>query len=177
MGKFAKHSARFAHKAHVTGFAHAVHAGRGAHLKRAVSRQDFVQFVKYFIGGTSYFWACYAIFATCYSGLHWAWWPAKMAGDAVGWTLNYLLQRYWAFTSKNLKKHEGAALAKYVLLTAFNFALDYAIVGSLKAVGVSPYIGFFVSAGFFTVWNYAWLRFWVFLGKTSASKQNMKGEL
>ena len=89
-----------------------------------------------------------------------------MLGDVVGWTLNYLLQRYWAFASKSLQKHEGTALIKYVLITALNFALDYAIVGGLKHFGVSPYIGFFISAGFFTVWNYVWYRFWVFFGKS-----------
>lgn len=133
-----------------------------AFAKRSITRADVVQFAKYFAAGSSYFWSGYAVFAICYSGLHWKWWPAKMAGDVVGWTLNYLLQRYWAFASKGLAKREGAALVKYVLITAFNFALDYAIVGGLKALGVSPYLGFFISAGFFTVWNYAWYRFWVF---------------
>lgn len=134
-------------------------------MKRAdwrFGRKDAVQFAKYFVSGTSYFWAGYVIFAVGYSGLHWAWWPAKMAGDLVGWTLNYLLQRYWAFASKSLKKREGAALARYIAVTAFNFVLDYAIVGGLKHAGLSPYIGFFVSAGFFTIWNYMWYRLWVF---------------
>lgn len=89
-----------------------------------------------------------------------------MAGDVVGWTLNYLLQRYWAFANRDFKKREGAALFKYLVLTACNFALDYAIVGGLKHIGISPYIGFIISAGFFAVWNFVWYRFWVFLGKT-----------
>ena len=109
------------------------------------------------------------MFAIGYSGLHWAWWPAKMAGDVVGWTLNYLLQRSWAFASRDLHKREGAAVVKYILITAFNFGLDYAIVGGLKALGVSPYLGFFISAGFFTVWNYAWYRFWVFFVATKGA--------
>lgn len=133
------------------------------------TRHNVLQLVAYFIGGTSYFWSGYAVFALCYSGLHWAWWPAKMAGDAVGWTLNYLIQRFWAFNNAALKKHEGRTVEKYVLLTLFNFGLDYAIVGGLKAVGVSPYIGFFISAGFFTVWNYLWYRFWVFFARTKSN--------
>lgn len=116
----------------------------------------------------------YIVFAICYSGLHWAWWPAKMLGDAAGWTLNYFLQRYWAFASNSLKKREEVTLAKYAVLTIVNFAIDYGIVGGLKAMGVSPYIGTFVSAGFFTVWNYVWFRFWVFLGKAPARQSEQK---
>jgi putative flippase GtrA len=40
--------------------------------------------------------------------------------------------------------------------------MDYGIVAGLKAAGITPYIGQFISSGFFTVWNYFWYRFWVF---------------
>jgi len=141
---------------------------------RSVSRADVRQFARYFAAGTSYFWMVYIVFAVCYSGLHWAWWPAKMLGDAAGWTLSYFLQRYWAFASSGLKKREEVTLAKYVALTMVNFAIDYGIVGGLRAMGVSPYLGTFVSAGFFTVWNYVWFRFWVFLGKAPARQTGQK---
>ncbi len=134
--------------------------------KRSISKRDTTQFLRYYVATWSYFWSGYLIFAVCYSGLHWQWWPAKMAGDVVGWTLNYLLQRYWAFANQSFKKREGAALVKYIIITACNFALDYAIVGGLKHIGISPYVGFIISAGFFAVWNFVWYRFWVFLGKT-----------
>ena len=97
-----------------------------------------------------------------YGGLHWSWWQAKLLGDLVGWTLNYLVQRYWAFTSKSLSLHEMQHAARYVVLTAANFGIDYLIVGGLQAVGVTPYIGFFVSSGFFVLWNFLWYKYWVF---------------
>lgn len=132
-------------------------------VKRSISRADSIQFVKYFIGGSTYFWSGYLVFALAYSGFHWTWWPAKMLADFVGWTLNYVAQRYWAFTSKSLMHHEFSTAKKYTILTVCNFGLDYLLVGGLKHVGVTPYIGLCISAGFFTVWNYAWYRFWVFL--------------
>ena len=132
-----------------------------AQLSR-VNWHDMRQFAAYFVAGSSYFWSGYATFALCYGWLHWRWWPAKMLADAVGWTLNYLLQRYWAFASKQLEHHETRTAGRYALITAANFGIDYAIVGGLKALGVTPYLGLFVSAGFFTVWNYLWYRFWVF---------------
>jgi hypothetical protein len=45
------------------------------------------------------------------------------------------------------------------------------IVASLKSVGLTPYLGQFVSSGFFTIWNYFWYRFWVF---PESHKQGIK---
>lgn len=130
-----------------------------------LTRRNIIQFLEYLVGGTVYFWSGYLIFAACYSGFGWDWLPAKMAADVVGWTLNYVIQRYWAFNSKGLKNHEEQTVGKYAIITAVNFALDYLIIWGLKSIGISPYVGFFISAGFFTVWNYFWYRFWVFISK------------
>jgi hypothetical protein len=48
--------------------------------------------------------------------------------------------------------------------------IDYGIVGGLERIGITPYIGLFVAAGFFTAWNYLWYRFWVFAPAASVSK-------
>lgn len=132
---------------------------------RSVTRSDIVQFLKFMVGGTVYFWSGYVVFAFCYSVLKWDWLPAKIAADLLGWTLNYLVQRYWAFASNKLKHHEERTIGRYGAITLLNLLLDYLIIAGLKAIGISPYIGFFISAGFFTIWNYAWYRFFVFFAK------------
>jgi putative flippase GtrA len=140
-------------------------------MKRAdfvLTRRNVIQFLEYMVGGTVYFWSGYAVFALCYSGFKWDWLYAKLLADIVGWTLNYVIQRYWAFNSKSLKKHEARTAGKYALITLFNLLLDYALIWGLKTLGISPYIGFFISAGFFTVWNYLWYRFWVFYSERKA---------
>lgn len=136
-----------------------------------VARADLVQFAEYMVGGSSYFWSGYGVFALCYSGLGWDWLPAKILADIVGWTVNYLIQRYWAFNNPRLRQHEGATVGKYTILTAANLVLDYMLIAGLKHLGISPYIGFFISAGFFTFWNYAWYRFWVFYAKSRGAKE------
>lgn len=142
-------------------------------MKRAdfrLNRQNSIQFLIYMIGGSVYFWSGYIIFAICYSGLHWNWLWAKMAADVVGWTLNYFIQRYWAFSNTGLKKHEARTVGRYAVVSIGNLVLDYLIIWGLQQVGISPYIGFFISAGFFTVWNYLWYRFWVFYNKRNATR-------
>ncbi len=125
-----------------------------------------VQFAKYMAGGGVYFWSGYGIFALCYSGFHWKWLPAKIAADVVGWTLNYLVQRYWAFAASGKKLSEIEHVARYITIESVGFVLDYFIIGGLNHLGISPYTGFFISAGFFTVWSYLWYRYWVFPEKT-----------
>lgn len=126
-----------------------------------------IQFVEYMIGGGVYFWVGLGIFVVCYSGLHWDWLPSKALADIVGWTLNYMIQRYWAFDDKRLALQEGSVRFKYILINAIDFVIDYGIVAWLKSLGVTPYISFFVVAAFTTVWDYLWYRFWVFKPKDS----------
>lgn len=124
----------------------------------------------YAVGGGLYFVSGYIVFAICYSLLGLEWWVGKILGDIIGWTLNYLVQRYWAFNSKTLYKHEWRARLRYISFTAFNIFLDYLIVGALKEVGITPYAGMIFAAAFFTVWNYFGYRFWVFKGRIMQTK-------
>jgi len=134
------------------------------------TRHNILQFLQYMVGGTIYFWSGYAVFAACYSGLHWDWLWAKIMADIIGWTLNYVVQRYWAFNNKGLAHHEGRTVSKFGLVALANLVLDYVIIWGLKTIGISPYVGFFISAGFFTVWNYLWYRFWVFFTATNTKQ-------
>jgi putative flippase GtrA len=120
------------------------------------------QFIKYWLGGGVYFWSGYAVFALCYSGLKWSWLPAKIAADAVGWSLNYFVQRYWAFNSDKLKLSEMQHVGRYIFIESIGFVLDYLIIGGLDYLGITPYLGFFIAAGFFTIWSWFWYKYWVF---------------
>lgn len=127
-----------------------------------------VQFVKYSISGGAYFWSGYLMFFVADKGLHWTLWWAKLSANIVGWVVNYSLQRYWTFNNPELKKHATQVTGRYLFITLVDFVLDYLIVAGLKKAGLTPYLGQFVSAGFFSVWNYLWYRFWVFPEKFKA---------
>src|SRR5579884_2367130 len=93
------------------------------------------QFLKYMSGGTLYFWVGYGVFAVCYSIFKWNWLPSKIAADAIGWSLNYIVQRYWAFSSDRLKLSEMQHVGRYLSIESIGFILDYAIIGGLKSIG------------------------------------------
>lgn len=120
------------------------------------------QFSKYLVGGSIYFWVGYIVFAICYSVFHWWWLWAKLLGDIIGWTINYFFQRYWAFAGDHKSLSEMQHAGRYLAIESFGFVLDYVLIGGLKYVGISPYIGYFISGIFFTIWSFLWYRYWVF---------------
>lgn len=137
-------------------------------------RKVLIQFVEYLISGGAYFWSGYLIFFIADKGLHFNLWWAKLSANVVGWIINYTLQRFWVFSNKDLKKHSTQVTTRYAIITLVDFVMDYLIVAGLKNVGITPYLGQFASAGFFTVWNYLWYRFWVFPDQFKKKKTKAK---
>ena len=91
-----------------------------------------------------------------------AFFPAKIISFVFGLGINFLLELYWVFNDSKARKELDTVTVRYVLLSVVNLGIDTAIVWGLNQIGISPYIGQFFSAGFFTVWNYVWYKLWVF---------------
>jgi len=125
------------------------------------NNKEVKRFLKYWLGSGIYFWLGYLVFAVCYSGLHWGWFPAKLLADLIGWSSNYLVQRFWAFSDR-IHLSEMQHAGRYVTIEAIGFVMDYLIIWGLYKIGITPYIGFFISSGFFTIWSYLWYKYWVF---------------
>lgn len=139
-------------------------------LKKKQAR-EVKRITEYLVSGGAYFWTGYATFFVCDQILHLNLWWAKLLANVVGWIVNYLLQRYWVFNNPKLAKHQLDVTRRYIIITLVDFLLDYVIVSSLKSIGISPYIGQFISSAFFTFWNYIWYRWWVFPDKYPRHKR------
>lgn len=130
--------------------------------KKSGKKLELKRFVEYFVSGGVWFWSGYALIVLLdnHIGLFWA----NLIGNAVGITLNFILERYWVFKTKNPAKL-GIATKRYIVYTALNaFLLNYFILYGLRSVGIEPEIGQFIASGFFTVWNYIWYKTYVFKG-------------
>jgi putative flippase GtrA len=125
-------------------------------------RKELTRIVEYMVSGGAYFWSGYLAFFLLDKGFHWGLWWARLASNMTGWLVNYGLQRYWVFNNPNLKKNQTEVTGRYIFITAVDFVLDYFLIKTLKGIGITPYIGSFISASLFTVWNYLWYRLWVF---------------
>jgi putative flippase GtrA len=140
----------------------------------AKSKHELRRITEYMISGGAYFWTGYLVFFVCDTALGLSLWWSKLAANVFGWTVNYMLQRYWVFKNPKLKQHQTEVTIRYAIITLVNFVLDYFIIYALKTAGITPYIGQFISSGFFTVWNYLWYKFWVFPAKFTEKSTKMK---
>jgi putative flippase GtrA len=134
------------------------------------TRRLLVQFFEYMVGGGVWFWSGYIIIVVFDDiiGLF----LANLIGNAVGITLNFLIQKYWAFRTNSKEKITFTA-GRYVVYTILNaFLLNYLILYALREyAGLDPAIGQFIASGFFTFWNYFWYKVWVFPEQDHPAKQ------
>jgi putative flippase GtrA len=137
-----------------------------------------IQFVEYMISGGAYFWVGYGIllFLNGYfhTNLHWSvrlslWW-ATIISNVIGWSVNFVLQRFWVFNNKSLNSHKTDVTGRYIFITLVDFVLNYAILLELNNIGIPPKFGQFISSGFFTIWNWFWYKLWVFPDKMKKHK-------
>lgn len=125
-------------------------------------RKAIIQFVEYMVSGGVYFWVGYGILNYLYYAAHWSLWWATILSNVVGWSANFILQRFWVFNNKSLKAHQTQVTTRYIIITLADFVLNYFILVGLKGIGITPAIGQFISSAFFTVWNWFWYKLWVF---------------
>lgn len=133
-------------------------------------QREVKRITEYLVSGGAYFWTGYLVFFIIDKGFHGSFFWAKTLATLFGWIINYLLQRYWVFNNPKLAKHQTEVTGRYIIITLVNFVLDYFIVYGLKVAGLTPYLGQFVSASFFTVWNYLFYKYWVFPEKYPRKK-------
>ncbi len=133
------------------------------------SKTEIKRAIQYITGGGAAFWSGYAAFFLFDRLFGVTLWWAKLAANITAWIVNYFIQRYWVFNVSKKKKHQNFQIrGRYAIVTLVNFVLDYYLILILKEIGISPYLGQFISAGFFMIWNYFWYRFWVFSKKMRA---------
>jgi putative flippase GtrA len=136
--------------------------------KKIKKKSEVVRFLQYSIGGSAQFWSGYGAFAFLDLALHVPFWPNKIFAYFFGVTINFAVERFWVFKVKKVSKRQVKKSAqRYYSLMFIDFLLDLAIVGGLRQIGISPYLGQFASAGFFVFWNYIIFKIWVFHDRLS----------
>lgn len=127
-----------------------------------LSRAGIAQFMRYNVGGIAFFAVGYGVFVLLYGVFSWKWWAAKIVADLLGWITNYLVQRFWAFRHESRDHKEHKLLVRFSTVSLMNVPLDYALVGLLKFIGVTPFIGLWLSSLFFTFWKFVLYKHYVF---------------
>lgn len=135
-------------------------------LPKKPAKQSILQFIYFNFGGIVFFVSGYLLFVLLYGVLHWWWLLAKGIADLVGWALNYVIQHYVAFNDSAREQGHKRVLKKYIPFSLLNVLIDYGIVGGLKALGLTPFLGLWIASLFFTFWKWLWYKHWIFSDKT-----------
>ncbi|HET7630005.1 MAG TPA: GtrA family protein, partial [Candidatus Saccharimonadales bacterium] len=110
------------------------------------------------------FWGTYLGFPIFHEVLGWPSFWSLFTASLIGNILFFILDKKWVFADQSSgRRRTRTEVVRFTLFMTLNFFINLAIVEGLKYYfDVSEYIGQFVAAFFFTVWNYIGLKFWVF---------------
>lgn len=138
---------------------------------------ELIRIVEYMVSGGVWFWSGYILIVLLDDRLIASYgkdkglFIANFIGNAVGITLNFILERYWVFRTKR-QTNLFVATRRYIIYTTLNaFLLNFYILKVLSDHGIDPKIGQLIAAAFFTVWNYFWYKAYVFKGLDSAPRK------
>jgi putative flippase GtrA len=77
------------------------------------------------------------------------------------YVIYFVLSKQWVFANNGKRKTSGE-LVRFGILMATNLLMNIFVLNWLNGLGFLPYISQLVISLFLTVWNYVWLKFWVF---------------
>lgn len=124
------------------------------------------EFAKLQLAGNIPFWGTYLGFMFFDKVMH----LEELTGLAIATVASnivfFIVDDKWVFTSKrgSQSQRKGRSeILKFVIFMSFNALLSLVLTHSWSEfLGITPYIGQFITGGVLTLWIFAGLRFWVF---------------
>lgn len=122
-----------------------------------------VEFVKLQLAGNVLFWGTLGGTFVFNSLLGWAELSSLVVASLIAHALFFIVDKQWVFADKKGRRKTNTEITRFVLFMGFNYFLNLAIIQALITyTPLNVYTSQFVSALFFTAWNFLGLRFWVF---------------
>lgn len=122
-----------------------------------------IQFLKLQIAGNVLFWGTYLGYALGDNLAHVPSAVSMAVASIFAHVLFFVLNKNWVFSSKTGKTKTRAEAIRFIIFMTLNYFINLGIVlGLEKYFGITPYIGQFIAGGFFMIWTWLGLKFWVF---------------
>ncbi len=124
-----------------------------------------IQFLKLQLAGNIIFWGTYlGYFVSDYVFGHPELWALALS-SLLAHVVFFIVSREWIFDAATGRRKQRQEVIKFIVFMGFNYFLNLAIIEGLRHfLGITPYIGQFISGFFFGVWTYLGLKLWVFSG-------------
>lgn len=122
-----------------------------------------IEFVKLQLAGNILFWGTYIGYFLLFELAGWGYMEALVTASLVSHFFFFIANKEWVFEDETGKRKTSVEAVRFALFMGLNFFINIAIITGLQQYfDISPYIGQFISAFFFTIWSFIGLKYWVF---------------
>ena len=136
------------------------------------TRLTIFEFIRYTVAGNVFFWTTYLGYLVLRHIFDWPEAAALATASIIAHIIYFALDKEWVFSADKKHRKTNVEFMRFGAFMTFNYFLNLAIVLGLSRFGIIPEIGQFISAGFFTLWNWLGFKYWVF--KTDHIKRNRR---
>lgn len=144
-------------------------------IKRQFTLANLIQFIKLQLAGNILFWGTYIGFFLLHELALWSELAALATASIIAHILFFIADSEWVFDEKGQRHKTSGELVRFIIFMGINYFINLGIIAGLSYYfGITPYIGQFVAALFFTFWTFIGLKYWVFR-KPKAKRRNRKG--
>ncbi len=132
-------------------------------LKKQFTLQNLIEFIKLQLAGNILFWGTYLGFFLLYEVANWTEIASLALASIVAHALFFFVNSEWVFDENGKRRKTSGELTRFVAFMGLNYFINLGIIYALSHyLDITPYIGQFISAMFFTVWTFVGLKYWVF---------------
>lgn len=131
--------------------------------KKHSKLKTLIEFLKVQVAGNVLFWVTYLSFFVFDKVAYIPYPVSFVMATITGNIVFFLIDRHWIYNENGRKRKSSQEIFRFIVFMIVNFFLNIFIVHALNQYfGISPYVGQFAAAAFFTVWTFLGLHFWVF---------------
>lgn len=122
-----------------------------------------MQFLKLQLAGNVLFWGTYLGHAFFHEALHWSSAQSLATASIIAHIAFFIIDKNWVFSTKTGHAKTSGEVVRFMTFMGFNYFLNLGIIlGLERFFTITPYVGQFIAALFFTFWQWFGLKFWVF---------------
>lgn len=144
-------------------------------IKRQFTVQNLIAFIKLQLAGNVLFWGTYIGYFLLHELANWTELTALATASTIAHIAFFIVDSEWVFDEKGERRKTPGELWRFVIFMGLNYFINLAIIAGLSYYfDISPYIGQFISALFFTFWTFIGLRYWVFPKQSKKRATNAK---
>lgn len=132
-------------------------------IKKQFTFTNLIQFIKLQLAGNVLFWGTYIGYFVFDELLRWPELTALAVASIIAHVLFFIVDSEWVFDEKGERRKTPGELTRFAVFMGINYFINLGIITGLSHyLGLTPYIGQFVAALFFTLWTFIGLKYWVF---------------